>query len=83
MNFKVEYSGELMFVLDFYVFGKKNLVFEFEGWIMGVFNLSFIEGCVLFVGENISSVLLKNKVYIEILVEGKLMFGVFKMEVLL
>lgn len=70
MNFKVDYGGELMLVLDFYVVGKNNLVFEFEGWIMGVLNLSFIEGWVLWVGENMSSVLLKDKVYIEILIEG-------------
>ena len=80
VNFKVEYSGELMLVSDFHVSGKKNPAFELEGRITGVSNLSLTEGRVLLAGENISSALLKNKVYIEIPIEGKLTFGVFKME---
>lgn len=80
VNFKVEYSGELMLVSDFHVSGKKNPAFELEGRITGVSNLSLTEGRVLLAGENISSALLKNKVYIETPIEGKLTFGVFKME---
>lgn len=80
MNFKVDYTGEVMLVSDFHVAGKKNPAFELEGRITGVSNLSLTEGRVLLAGENISSALLRNKKYIETPIEGQLTFGVFIME---
>ena len=80
VNFKVDYTGELMLVSDFHVSGKKNPAFELEGRITGVSNLSLTEGRVMHAGENMSSALLKNKGYIETPVEGQMTFGVFKME---
>lgn len=80
VNFKVDYSGEVMLVSDFHVAGKKNPAFDLEGRITGVSNLSLTEGRVLQAGENISSALLRNKVYIETPIEGQLTFGVFIME---
>lgn len=63
VNFRVEYSGELMLVSDFHVAGKKNPAFDIEGRISGVSNLTLTEGrlflgrfslllCVVFVTLN-------------------------------
>lgn len=80
VNFKVDYGGELMLVSDFHVAGKNNPAFELEGRITGVSNLSLTESRVLRAGENMSSALLKDKVYIETPIDGQLKFGVFIME---
>ena len=50
VNFRVEYSGELMLVSDFHVSGKKNPAFDIEGRISGVSNLTLTEGR-LFLGR--------------------------------
>ena len=46
VNFKVDYSGEVMLVSDVHVAGKKNPAFELEGRITGVSNLTLTEGRV-------------------------------------
>ena len=46
VNFKVDYSGEVMLVSDVHVTGKKNPAFQLEGRISGVSNLTLTEGRV-------------------------------------
>ena len=50
VNFKVDYSGEVMLVSDVHVAGKKNPAFDLEGRITGVSNLTLTEGRV-FLGK--------------------------------
>ena len=50
VNFKVDYTGEVMLVSDVHIAGKKNPAFELEGRITGVSNLTLTEGRV-FLGE--------------------------------
>ena len=80
VNFKVDYTGEVILVSDFHVSGKKNPAFQLDGRISGVSNLSLAEGRVMLVGENASSALLRNKRYLETPIQGKLTFGVITME---
>lgn len=44
VNFKVDYSGELMLVSDVHIAGRKRPTFELEGRITGVSNLTLTEG---------------------------------------
>ena len=56
VNFKVEYSGELMLVSDFHVAGKKDPALHLEGRITGVSNLTLAENR-LFLGTFLSVLL--------------------------
>lgn len=50
VNFRVDYSGEVMLVSDVHVAGNKNPAFDLKGRITGVSNLTLTEGRV-FLGK--------------------------------